>query len=222
MVATCKIGHAFSSTRKNWARAKTRNQNGLGVPLVAPQTGPQSTLKVSGRGVPGGRGVNGWRRNSGDSESPEFRGPQTARARPGNHPGDELSPRPHPGGGCRRVVRPKNAKPGTLKQKCTEFSKGPLSFSGKRRRWRGVCHSSSDKPLPRAAPRANISPGSVSYFFLFGARPIFSGARKGETNLWCHTTNSSRPFGHRKKLVSRRTAESNQTRGTPSFGRGLA
>ena len=40
---------------------------------------------------------------------------------------------------------------------------------------------------------------------LFGARPIFSGARKGETNLWCGTTNSSRPFGHREKLVSRRT-----------------
>ena len=35
--------------------------------------------------------------------------------------------------------------------------------------------------------------------------------------LCCHTFKSARPFGHPKKLGTRRTAKSDQTRGTPSL-----
>ena len=55
-VATPKIGHALSGAGKNWARAEQRNRIRLGVPLVALQTGPQSTLKgLRERGSRGAR-----------------------------------------------------------------------------------------------------------------------------------------------------------------------
>ena len=56
---------------------------------------------------------------------------------------------------------------------------------------------------------------------LFGERPIFSGAQNVESNFRCHNENLSRHFGHQKKLGIRRTAKSNQNRGTPSLGRVL-
>ena len=71
------------------------------------------------------------------------------------------------------------------------------------------------KPVPRwGYPYFN----SIS---LVGECPIFSGPDFRESNFCCHYENLTQPFGHRKKLGIRRTAKSNQNRGTPSLGRVL-
>ena len=101
----------------------------------------------------------------------------------------------------------------------TQGTLSPLSFDGQNetRVPPGTLRSHlTPKPVPkRGFPDFDsISP--------FGECPIFPGPDCCESNFCCHYENLTQPFGHRKKLGIRRTAKSNQNRGTPSLGQVLA
>ena len=73
-------------------------------------------------------------RNSGDSESPEFRGAPAARAGPWNCLGTEQCPSSQRCGHGGRLFPAKNSKIRIIGLFCTEFFKSAPSFSGAQKR----------------------------------------------------------------------------------------
>ena len=113
---------------KNSALAEQRNRIKIGVPPLW----DRSWRGIKAKGSRGGRAFHFAYRNSGDSESPEFRGSQAARAAPWNPRGTERCPSAQHRGHGGRLVPAKKSKIRTVNRMCAEFSKGPPSFFPRR------------------------------------------------------------------------------------------
>ena len=115
------------------------------------------------KGFQGGRAPHFAYRNSGDSESPEFRSSPAARAAPWNRLGTERCPSSQQRGHGGRLFPAKKSKIRTPNQMCAEFSKGPPSFSRAGKRDPADHHSSGQKALPAPSATRTV-PGLLSLF----------------------------------------------------------
>ena len=131
-VGTSSQERTLESVTGTFFRGTTRNQ-GFScdvAPSFAKVRRVFWAVPTESEGFPGGSAFHFPHRNSGDSESPEFRGPQAARAGPWNQLGGGRCPSSQQGGPAGPLFPAEESKTRISGLSCTEFCKRAPSCSG--------------------------------------------------------------------------------------------